>query len=161
MNSSHEEQKKLVKFLLVEDDDDHAVIISRVLSQARILNHVDRLKDGVSVIEYLTQRGAYSHVELPDVILLDLKLPKKDGLEVLAEVKSYPQLRSIPIVILTTSNAEVDKLKAYENFANSYLLKPIEPEKFRQLVEDLNLYWGILNQIPNKKNINDQHEEES
>jgi len=151
MSTDQISQQGLVKFLLVEDDDDHAVIISRVLTKSRILNKLDRLTDGASVIEYLMRKGIYSHADRPDIILLDLKLPKKDGLEVLAEVKSYPDLRSIPIVVLTTSSAEIDKMKAYENYANSYLLKPLEPEKFRQLVQDLNLYWGIFNQTPQKK----------
>lgn len=144
-----EGQPKLVKFLLVEDDDDHAKIVSRTLMKERMANSIDRVKDGVEAIEYVNCRGKYQDVTMPDVILLDLKLPKKDGLDVLAEIKKDPELRVIPVVVLTTSDAETDKLRAYQNYANSYLVKPLDADCFKKMVEDLNLYWGIWNKTPN------------
>jgi CheY-like chemotaxis protein len=139
---------KLMRFLLVEDDDDHAQIILRTLSRERIANTIDWVNDGVKAIQFLKRQGEYQNAQLPDVILLDLKLPKKDGLEVLSEIKQDEMLRNIPVVMLTTSNTESDKLKAYSNYVNSYLVKPIDALDFQNLVNELNLYWGIWNQAP-------------
>lgn len=147
----HEEaQPKLMRFLLIEDDDDHAKIVSRTLNKERLANMIDRAKDGVEALEYLRGQGQFKNAPTPDIILLDLKLPKKDGLEVLKEIKDDPSLRSIPVVVLTTSDNEGDKLKAYESHANSYLVKPLDANCFKKMVEDLNLYWGIWNRSLSK-----------
>lgn len=139
---------QLLHFLLVEDDDDHAAIVLRTLQRNRISNTVDRVADGEEALEYLRGQGAFSGRPRPDVILLDLKLPKVDGHEVLEEIKKDPQLSVIPTVVLTTSDAEVDRMRAYSNHANSYLVKPVDFHRFRQMVEDLNLYWGVWNRPP-------------
>lgn len=147
----HEETNpKLMRFLLIEDDDDHAKIVSRTLAKERLANMIDRAKDGVEALEYLRRPSNPKTTPRPDIILLDLKLPKKDGLEVLKEIKSDPSLRAIPVVVLTTSDNEGDKLKAYENHANSYLVKPLNANCFKKMVEDLNLYWGIWNRSLSK-----------
>jgi CheY-like chemotaxis protein len=138
----------LVRFLLVEDDDDHAELVQLALGENRIANTVDRVRDGAEAMAYLRQEGAFADKDLPNVVLLDLKLPKIDGHEVLAQIKTDDELRSIPVVVLTTSQAEADKAKAYYNHANSYLIKPVDFENFHRMIKDLELYWGVWNQRP-------------
>lgn len=145
---SQEVQERLLKFLLVEDDDDHAKIVSRSLQKERVANKVDRVKDGIEAMQYLRAEGSFQGVGPPDIILLDLKLPKKDGHEVLAEIKNDPSLRMIPVVVLTTSDAEIDRLKAYKHHANSYLVKPLDGVCFKKMVQELSLYWGVWNRAP-------------
>ncbi len=139
---------KLVRFLLVEDDDDHAELVQMALAENRGANIVDRVSGGEEALAYLRQVGAFTGKPRPDIVLLDLKLPKVDGHEVLEQIKTDESLRSIPVVVLTTSQAEADKAKAYYNHANSYLVKPVDFEKFQQMAKDLNLYWGVWNQVP-------------
>lgn len=139
---------KLITFLLVEDDDIHAHLIERSLNKARVANTVHRVEDGAKALDFLRQTGPYSASPRPDVILLDLKLPKVDGHEVLAAIKEDRNLHTIPVVVMTTSAAETDRARAYKHHANSYLVKPVDFDKFRQLVSDLSLYWGVWNQPP-------------
>ena len=139
-------QPKLLHFLLVEDDDDHATIMIRTLRQNRIANAVDRVADGMQAMAYLRQEGQYREKPRPDIVLLDLKLPRMDGHEVLAAIKEDERLRSIPVVVLTTSDAESDRARAYDHHANSYLVKPVDFERFRQMANELSLYWGVWNE---------------
>lgn len=139
-------QPKLLHFLLVEDDDDHATILIRTLRQNRIANAIDRVADGADALAYLRREGPYSGKSRPDIVLLDLKLPQMDGHDVLAAIKADPELRSIPVVVLTTSDAELDRARAYELHANSYLVKPVDFERFRQMANELSLYWGVWNE---------------
>lgn len=141
-------QTNLVRFLLIEDDDSHAHMTIRSLKAHRVSNTIARVKDGAEAIEYLTGVGRYTDRELPDVILLDLKLPKVEGHEVLARIKKDPELHRIPVVVLTTSNAERDRLKAYDLHANSYVVKPLDFQCFTELIKDLSLYWGVWNEKP-------------
>jgi CheY-like chemotaxis protein len=141
-------EPRLLTFLLVEDDDDHAEIVEQTLRRNRVGNVVKRVIDGEAALAYLRGEGEYAGRPQPDIILLDLKLPRVDGHQVLAAVKSDPNLAPIPVVVLTTSDAEIDRLKAYEHHANSYLVKPVNFARFRQMVKDLNLYWGLWNQNP-------------
>jgi CheY-like chemotaxis protein len=137
---------KRIVFLLVEDDHDHALLVLHYIERTRIGNVVHRVKDGEEAIAFLKREGCYVQAPRPDVILLDLKLPKYDGHEVLARIKADPDLRRIPVVILTTSAAELDRLKAYDLDANSYLVKPINREEFSRMIEHLGRYWGGWNQ---------------
>lgn len=139
-------QPKLLHFLLVEDDDDHATILIRTLRQNRIANAIDRVAEGADALAYLRREGPYSGKSRPDIVLLDLKLPQMDGHDVLAAIKADPELRSIPVVVLTTSDAELDRARAYELHANSYLVKPVDFERFRQMANELSLYWGVWNE---------------
>ena len=139
-------ESKLLNFLLVEDDMDHAEIVLRTLQRNRVANHLAHVTDGAEALAYLRREGKYADSPHPDIILLDLKLPKLDGHEVLAQVKEDVELRKIPVVILTTSNAETDRAKAYAYHANSYIVKPINFTRFRQMVKDLSLYWGVWNE---------------
>jgi two-component system response regulator len=129
--------------LLVEDDETHAMLIKRCFERMDV-NNVHWLCDGEEAIDYLMHRGMYENKEdspRPDLILLDLRLPKLDGHEVLKEIKSSDDLKTIPVVILTTSKNEYDVMKAYRHYANSYLIKPLGFDKFQKMTEDLGIYW--------------------
>lgn len=136
---------QLVRFLLVEDDEDHAALVLRSLQKSRVANEVDHVDDGAKALAYVRQEDEYSEKSRPDVILLDLKLPKLDGHEVLRQIKEDPRFRDIPIVVLTTSKSESDRHRAYDEYANSYLVKPVDFDQFRTMIDDLNLYWGVWN----------------
>lgn len=139
---------RLISFLLVEDDQDHANLVIRNLNRARVGNKVQHVADGAAAMTYLRRQPPFEGAERPDVVLLDLKLPKMDGLEVLAAIRAEPELADLPVVVLTTSDAEADRERAYHHHVNSYLVKPLDFEKFRQMVTDLSLYWGIWNVLP-------------
>ena len=143
-----EELTRPRRFLLVEDDDDHAEIVIRTLKKEKSQKSIDRVLDGVEALQYLRGDGSFRGTALPDVILLDLKLPKMDGHEVLAEIKADEKLLLIPVIVLTTSDAEVDRVRAYRLHANSYLVKPLDAEQFNKMVQDMSLYWGIWNRSP-------------
>lgn len=142
------ERGRLIRFLLIEDDENHAELVRRNLDRDRIQNTLDRVGDGEEALAFLRKEPPYEDAERPDVILLDLKLPKKNGLEVLKDIKADESLHSIPVVVVTTSEAENDRQRAYELQANSYVMKPIDFEQFRRMVRDLSLYWGVWNQPP-------------
>ncbi len=139
---------KPLHFLLVEDDDDHANLVQMALAENRVANTVDHVTDGADALSYLRQESPYESRDRPDVILLDLKLPKVDGHEVLAQIKEDEQLRTIPVVVLTSSEAETDRAKAYFSHANSYLTKPLDFDRFHQMIQDLKYYWSVWNQPP-------------
>ena len=130
--------------LLVEDNPDHAELIMRSLEELSVSNEVRHLSDGQEALDYLLGRGEYSSSAdrpLPSLVLLDLRLPRVDGIDVLRAIKEDPNLKSIPVVVLTTSEAEKDVAKAYYNHANSYLVKPVGFEDFKKLMDDLGFYW--------------------
>lgn len=130
--------------LLVEDNDDHAELVARQLADHRVVNQLIRLSDGQEALDYLLREDKYSDPEIspkPHVIFLDLRLPKVDGLEVLKIIKEHKTLQTIPVVVLTTSEAERDKTSAYLNHSNSYIVKPVDYQKFKQLMDDMGFYW--------------------
>jgi CheY-like chemotaxis protein len=130
--------------LLVEDSPDHAELVQRSLADHRVGSQIAHLTDGQQALDYLLRRGAYADPASsprPQLILLDLRLPKVDGLEVLDRIKAEPDLRAIPVVVLTTSDADRDVARAYDRHANSYLVKPVDFHQFRKMMEDLGLYW--------------------
>jgi len=137
--------------LLVEDDPAHAEIVRRNLEDSRVANRLMHVSDGQAALDFLFQRGEYADLEKysrPGLVLLDLRLPKVDGLEVLRIAKSDPSLSSIPIVILTTSAAESDMARAYECQANSYLVKPVDLADFKAMMEAFGFYWLAWNKYP-------------
>jgi CheY-like chemotaxis protein len=137
--------------LLVEDNPDHTELSVRSLQDHRVANKIYHVSEGEAALSYLFRRGEYADPEKsprPHVILLDLRLPRVDGLQVLNEIKSVEELCRIPVVIITTSEAERDIAQAYDGHANSYLVKPVDFDKFTQLMNDLGFYWLGWNRHP-------------
>jgi CheY-like chemotaxis protein len=137
--------------MLVEDNADHAELVIRTLEDHRISNRIKHFTDGQSAIDYLLRQGEYSNPETsprPHMILLDLRLPRVDGLVVLGKIKENPELKAIPVIVLTTSEAERDVTRAYDNYVNSYLVKPVGFEEFSKLMNDLGFYWLGWNTHP-------------
>ena len=140
-----------IKILLVEDDPAHAEIVKRNMKDFRVANRITHVEDGQAALDYLMHENGFSTPESsprPDIILLDLRLPKVDGQEVLRRIKADENLRSIPTVVLTTSAAETDLLSAYNNGAVSYLVKPVDFDKFTRLMEAFGYYWLAWNRFP-------------
>jgi CheY-like chemotaxis protein len=134
--------------LLVEDNDDDVQLTRRALRRNNIANELVVVGDGVAAMEYLREAANGDRSGMPALILLDLKLPKMDGLEVLEHLRADPALRRQPVVILTSSNEARDILKSYDNGANSYIRKPVDFEQFSAAVKQLGLYWLVLNEPP-------------
>ena len=140
-----------VEILLVEDNPNDAELTMRALKKHNLANKVHLVKDGAEALDFIYAEGEYSDRELenrPNVILLDLKLPKVDGLEVLKRLKEDERTKMIPVVMLTSSKEEEDMVKSYKLGVNSYIVKPVEFEKFMTSVEKLGLYWLLLNKQP-------------
>jgi two-component system response regulator len=143
--------KEKFTIMLVEDNPAHAELIIRSIKRLDFVGEVIHLEDGEVVLDYLSNAGTFNNrikYKRPQLILLDLRLPKIDGLDVLIEIKKHSDLLDIPVVVLTTSDAENDKLKAYQNHVNSYLVKPIEFSSFGKLLADLSEYWLRWNKRP-------------
>jgi two-component system response regulator len=137
--------------MLIEDNLDHAELVMRTLSEHQVINQIRHFTEGQSALDYLFRRGEYTDPAKsprPNLILLDLRLPRVDGLDILREIKNSDDLRCIPVVILTTSEAERDIARAYMNHANSYLVKPVGFEEFNKLMEDMGFYWLGWNTSP-------------
>lgn len=140
-----------VEILLVEDNDEDLQLALRSFRKANLTNRIQVARDGEEALEYIFCRGQYSSrkiEDVPRVILLDLKLPKIDGVEVLAQIKSDPRTKSIPVVVLTSSKEQRDIIKSYENGANSYIVKPVMFEDFVKAMRDVGMYWLLMNQPP-------------
>ena len=139
--------------LVVEDDPAHAEIIRRNFEASRLANRLLAVEDGQAALDYLNREGKYNDADkfpMPNLILLDLRLPLVDGLEVLKIIKSDRKLTTIPVVILTTSSDEADMVKAYEHHANSFLVKPVDFTQFSKLMETFGYYWVAWNQYPHE-----------
>ena len=132
-------------FLLVEDDDDHATLVERTLSKGDLPLSLTRLSDGREAVEYLFEPGDFGGGRRPDVILLDLNLPLVTGHDILMRLKSDKKLRSIPVIVMTSSDADVDRNRAYAAHVNSYVVKPMNFANFKQLLEDIRQYWSVWN----------------
>lgn len=141
-----------IVILLAEDDPAHAEIVRRNMETSRIANRLIHVVDGQEALDYLYRRGEFSDPSRsprPGLILLDLRMPRVDGLEVLKTVKNDPDLARIPVVVLTTSAAESDMARAYDRHANSYLVKPVDFSMFVSLMDALGYYWLVCNKTPN------------
>ena len=134
-----------IHLLLVEDEDAHAMIVERIVLGSGERVTVDRVHDGVQAVAYVRRQGEFQDRPRPDVILLDLKLPRMHGHQVLRTLKADDDLKMIPVVVLTTSDAEQDRRTAYSLHANSYLVKPTDFGQFRQMMGAVTLYWAVWN----------------
>lgn len=140
-----------VEILIVEDNPNDSEMALRAFRKNNLANHILVVRDGEEALDFVFARGNFSDRQKskrPKVILLDLKLPKVDGLEVLKAIKSNPETKIIPVIVLTSSSEETDVLKSYQLGVNSYIVKPVDFDKFVDAVRDLGMYWLLLNQQP-------------
>jgi two-component system, chemotaxis family, response regulator Rcp1 len=137
-----------IEILLVEDSPSDAEFTAEALKEAKVRNHLSLVEDGVQAMEFLRHQGRYSKAPRPDLIMLDLNLPRKDGREVLAELKADDQLKLIPVVVLTTSRAEEDVLRAYQLHANCYITKPVDFQQFLNVVRSIESFWLFIVTLP-------------
>lgn len=145
---SENKQKVSTHFLLVEDDDAHAELVELSMMDVTTPTTMERVSDGAAALDYLHRRGPFSDRPRPDVILLDLNLPRVSGHDVLRQIKANDALRTIPVVVLTTSGSPSDRHRAYDNSVNSYLVKPVEFGAFQELIADVRCYWSGWNTPP-------------
>ncbi|MGB9624404.1 MAG: response regulator [Phycisphaerae bacterium] len=137
-----------IEILLIEDSVADVRLTMEALKEAKVVNRLSVVDDGVKAIDFLYRRGAYADAPMPDLILLDLNLPRKDGREVLAEIKADANLRRIPVVVLTTSHAEEDILRAYDLHANCYITKPVDFNQFMVVVQTIEDFWLTVVKLP-------------
>ncbi len=133
-----------IEILLVEDNDDDTFFILQVFKKAKVKNNISVAADGVEAMAYLRKEGEYMNSPRPDIILLDLNLPKKDGHEVLTEIKEDPELRTIPVIILTSSKADEDVIKTYNHHANCFISKPVKMEDFENVMRTMENFWFLI-----------------
>ncbi len=137
-----------VEILLVEDNPGDERLTREALREGKVYHNLHWVKDGVQAMEFLRRQGKYAAVPRPDIVLLDLNLPKKDGREVLEEIKTDEDLKRIPVVVLTTSKAEEDVLRTYNLHANCYVTKPVDLEKFIVVVKSIDMFWLTVVTLP-------------
>jgi len=148
MSSEH---GKTINILLVEDNQPDVVLTQEAFKGARISNSIYVVEDGVEAMDFLYRRGKYPEMPRPDLILLDLNLPRKDGRSVLTEIKSDPALASIPVVVLTTSSDERDVIRAYAAHANCYIIKPVDFLQFMGIVRSIEGFWLTVARLPESR----------
>ena len=139
---------KPIEILLVEDNPGDVRLTEEALKEGKVLNNINLVTDGVMAISFLKKEGEYADAVTPDLILLDLNLPKKDGREVLLEIKEDSGLRRIPVVVLTTSSAEEDIIRAYDDHANCYITKPVGLNQFIEVVKSIEDFWMSIVKLP-------------
>jgi CheY-like chemotaxis protein len=146
MNSSREGRP--IQILMVEDNPDDIELTVEALKDARVANHLTAVQDGEEALSYLRCRGKYAQAIRPDLILLDLNMPRKNGRDVLRDIKNDPKLKRIPVVILTTSQAEDDILHTYDLHANCYITKPVDFNQFLKVVRSIEDFWLTVVKLP-------------
>ena len=141
---------ELKRILLAEDSPNDVELTLAALAEFRLANDVDVVRDGAEALEYLFRRGSYAGREggNPAVVLLDLKMPKVDGLEVLRQIKEHPRLKTMPVVMLTSSREEADLVRSYELGVNGYVVKPVEFADFMSAVRQVGAFWAVVNEAP-------------
>jgi len=138
----------MIEILLVEDNPGDVRLTREAMKEYKIINHLSVVSDGEAALDFLMKTGDYRDAPTPDLILLDLNLPKKDGREVLIEIKQNPKTRKIPVVVLSTSESDADILASYENHANCYISKPIDFDQFIRVVRELQNFWVSIVKLP-------------
>jgi CheY-like chemotaxis protein len=139
-----------IEILLIEDNPGDARLTAEALRSTKIRNKLATVEDGVEALAYLRQEGEHAHDTRPDLILLDLNLPRKDGREVLAEIKADPKLRRIPVVVMTSSRAEEDVCRTYDLHANCYIAKPLDLQQFMKVVQSIEDFWLTVVRLPSE-----------
>ena len=139
-----------IQILMVEDNDGDIFLTTEALKAAKVANQVHVVHDGVEALEFLRRQGKYAAAPCPDLILLDLNLPRKDGREVLQEIKADPELHKVPIVVLTSSNAETDVCKSYDLHANCYIVKPVDFAALVEVVRSIDQFWMSVVTLPTR-----------
>ncbi|HYR60120.1 MAG TPA: response regulator [Nitrospiraceae bacterium] len=137
-----------VEILLVEDNEDDIVIIQEVFADMNLASIVNTVRDGEEALAYLWRKGKYKVARMPDIVLLDINMPKKNGFEVLEEMKKDPRLQSLPVIMLTTSHREEDVVRSYEKGACSYIHKLVDLDQFKQLIKQFEHYWTGISRVP-------------
>jgi chemotaxis family two-component system response regulator Rcp1 len=137
-----------INILLVEDNPADVLLTEEALEESKLINRISTVKDGEEAMAFLRKEGKYRGAATPDLILLDLNLPKKDGREVLKDIKEDPELRVIPVVILTTSAADEDVLRTYQLHANCYIMKPVDFTQFTRVVQTIESFWFSIVKLP-------------
>ena len=141
---------KPIEILLVEDNAADVRLTEEALREGKVRNNLHVARDGMEALEFLKRQGKHAKATRPDLILLDLNLPRRDGREVLAEIKDDPDLKMIPVVVLTTSSAEADILKSYKLHANCYITKPVDLEQFVSVVKSIDDFWLTVVRLPSE-----------
>lgn len=141
-------RQKAIEVLLVEDNPDDVEITKRAFSKGNILNRLNIVRDGQEALEYLYRQGEYEAAPRPGLILLDINLPKVNGIEVLQKIKKDSDLKRIPVVMLTVSRRDEDIVESYDLGVNSYIIKPVEFDKFVETIKNIELYWLLTNEGP-------------
>ena len=139
---------KSIDILLVEDNPGDVMLVEEVLSDSKVRNRLHVVSDGEQAMEFVRRQGKHAGAPRPDLILLDLNLPKKSGREVLREVKTHPDLKSIPVVVLTSSKSDDDVVKSYELHANAYILKPVDFHQFMKIMRAIEDFWFVTVKLP-------------
>lgn len=137
-----------IELLLVEDNEDDIVLIEEAFAEAKLMNLIFKVRNGDEALAYLRQQGPYTHMRRLGLVLMDINMPRKNGFEVLQEMKADPLLQSLPVVMLTTSDREEDIVRSYTQGASSYIRKPMGLEQFTHVVKNFELYWTMVSQVP-------------
>jgi CheY-like chemotaxis protein len=137
-----------IDILVVEDNDDDVVLIQEAFSEGKVINRIAVVRDGEEAMAYLRKQGAYAATPMPGMVLSDINMPKKDGFELLADIKADPRLRALPVIMLTVSDREEDIVRSFEQGACSYIRKPVSMTRFIAVVKQFELYWSLVSQIP-------------
>ncbi|MCX6231014.1 MAG: response regulator [Bacteroidetes bacterium] len=142
--------KNLKRILLAEDNPNDGELTLAALSEINLSDHIDMVKDGEEVLEYLCYKGKYTHREKvhPAVILMDIKMPRLNGIEALQMIRNHPDLKLIPIVMLSSSREEIDLIKCYEQNVNAYVVKPVDVKEFFEVVKLIGMFWALINELP-------------
>ena len=139
-----------IEILVIDDNEDDIIMIKEAMSEAKLINLVNRVHDGEQALAYLRKQGEYADANTPALILLDINMPRKNGFEVLEEIKADPQLRSLPVVMLTTSAREEDIVRSYASGACSFISKPVDFDKFQEIARQFSLYWALVAKVPQR-----------
>ena len=137
-----------IDILVVEDNDDDVVLIQEAFSEGKVINRITFVRDGEEAMAYLCKQGAYAAAPMPGMVLSDINMPKKNGFELLADIKADPRLRSLPVIMLTVSDREEDIVRSYEQGACSYIRKPVSLTRFIAVVKQFELYWSLVSLVP-------------